>query len=171
MIYLLEGPDGTGKTTLARNLVNKSITKKRTCLFFHCTNKSVLKTIDEDYQEFLENLKHWKSIDYDVVIDRAWISNIIYTTIYEPEKDKVSDTLAEELAKAVDKIIICLPRNKNKYLMHFDTLAKQREEDYIAKADKIYDMYSVFADKYIRYDMFNHITDNPESIDVDFVND
>lgn len=171
MIYLIEGPDGTGKTTLARNIVNKSITNKKTCLFFHCTNKSEIKSAEEDYTEILADLKKWKKLDYDVVLDRAWVSNIVYTTIYEPNKEHVSEELAEKLAKVVDKIIICLPKNKNKYLMHFDKLSKERKEDYTDNVSKVYDLFDNFANKYTRYDMFNHITDKPEEINVNSIND
>lgn len=171
MIYLLEGPDGTGKTTLARNLVNKSITERKTCLFFHCTNKSERKSAEEDYTEILKDLKNWKKLDYDVVLDRAWISNIIYTTVYEPNKEHVSEDLANNLAEVVDKIIVCLPKNKNKYLMHFDNLSKIRKEDYVKNIDKIYDLFNEYANRYTRYDMFNHITDHPENINIYNIND
>ena len=171
MIYLLEGPDGTGKTTLARNLVNKSISEKHTCLFFHCTNTSAKKTAEVGYSEFLEDLKNWRALDYDVVIDRAWVSNIVYTTVYEPEKEHVSEELAEKLFAAVDKAIICLPKNKSKYLMNFEKLAKSRDEAYTSDMDKIYDMFNAFAEKYCRYDMFEHITDHPELLDAGVVND
>lgn len=171
MIYLIEGPDGVGKTTLARNLVNKAITDRKTCLFFHCTNKSERKSAEEDYTEILNNLKEWKKLGYDVVLDRAWISNIVYTTVYEPNKKHVSEELANKLAAAVDKIIICLPKNKNKYLMHFEKLSKERKEDYTKHLDMIYDLFSGFADKYTRYDLFNHITDHPEDIDINSIND
>lgn len=171
MIYLIEGPDGVGKTTLARNIVNKAITDRKTCLFFHCTNKSERKSAEEDYTEVLANLKKWNKLGYDVVLDRAWISNIVYTTIYEPDKEHVSEELAEKLAKVVDKIIICLPKNKNKYLMHFDKLSKERKEDYTDNVSKVYDLFNSFANKYTRYDMFNHITDKPEEIDINSIND
>lgn len=171
MIYLLEGPDGTGKTTLARNLVNKAISEKRTCLFFHCTNKSEKKSAEEDYTDFLKSLQEWKKFNYDVVIDRGWVSNIVYTSVYEPNKAHVSEDLANKLFNEVDKVIICLPKNKNKYLLHFNILAKQRQEDYVENMNKIYDLFNDFANKFYRYDMFDHITDHPENINVGEIDD
>lgn len=164
MIYYLEGPDGTGKTTLARNLVNKSINEKRTCFFFHCTNKSAKRTPDEDYSEFLQNLKNWKAADYDVVIDRAFISNIVYSSIYEPGKSHISESLAEELFKIIDLVVICLPKDKAEYLRSFEELAKTREEDYIENMDKVYDMFDEYANRFHRYDMFQHFTDYPDKL-------
>lgn len=171
MIYLLEGPDGTGKTTLARLLVNKSIEAKRSCMFFHCTNTSAKKTAEVGYSEFLEDLKNWRELDYDVVIDRGWVSNIVYTTVYEPGKEHVSEELSEKLFAAVDKAIICLPKNKGKYMMHFNKLASSREEAYLENMDKIYDMFNDYANKYCRYDVFDHFTNKPETIKIEDIDD
>lgn len=173
MIYLLEGPDGTGKTTIARNLVNASMNAKRSCMFIHCTNTSQDKsvTVDEGYERLLKDLNYWRSLDYDVVIDRAWVSNIVYTEVYEPGKAHISDEVAEKLFKAVDKAIICLPKNKGKYMMHFNNLANSRDEAYLDNMDKIYDKFNEFAEKYCRYDMFDHFTNKPEQIKIEDIDD
>lgn len=170
MIYLLEGPDGTGKTTLARMLVNKAIDNKRTCLFFHCTNTSAKKPAEEAYTDFLHDLENWKKLDYDVVIDRAWVSNIVYTQVFEPDQKHVSDELAEKLFKAVDKAIICLPKNREKYLMNFARLAESRDEAYNRMED-IYDKFDSFAEKHCRYDMFCHYMEKLEKLDIGEIDD
>ena len=172
MIILFEGPDGTGKTTIARNRVNKLIDDKKTCLFFHCTSTSGGKSADEDYSKFLEELKHFKERGFDVVIDRAWVSNIVYTEVYEPGKAHISEKLAEELFKIVDHTIICLPEDKEKYMQHFTKLSEARHEDYVENMDKIYDKFNEFAKRFTRYDMFKNITDKPESLQLeDIIND
>lgn len=171
MIYFIEGPDGTGKTTLARNIAINSINNRKTCLFFHCTNRSSRKTADEDYSEFLEDLKTYKAKQYDVVIDRGWISNVVYTTVFEPEKAHISDEVANKLFEIVDKTIVCLPKDKSRYLNHFLELAQARREDYIQDMDKVYDMFNTYANRFCRYDMFEHITDHPELINVEEIND
>lgn len=157
MIYLLEGPDGTGKTTFAKYLVNKAIEEKRTCLYFHCTNtSSKYKSPDEGYSILLEDLKHYKELDYDIVLDRAWISNIIYTKVFEPVKDRVSEFLCKELLKVTDRPIICLPKDRSKYLQRFEELRQTREEAYNSM-EKIYDEFDKFAKDCFRYDFFDHM--------------
>ena len=166
MIILLEGPDGVGKTSLGQAFVNDCIQNKRTCFYFHCTNKSEKKSADEDYSLFLENLKSWKSLDYDVIIDRAWISNIVYTSVYEPTKKHISSDLAKKLFDIVDEVIICLPENKSDYIQHFKSLSSQREEAYIDDMDKIYELFNTFAKVYTRYD----ILENNKNKTKEFVN-
>lgn len=173
MIVLFEGPDGTGKTTLAKNLANRLIDDKQTCLFIHCTNTSQDKkvTVEEGYERLLKDLEYWKSLSYNVIVDRAWVSNIIYSTVYEPDAKHVSDELAERLFNAVDKAVICLPADKSAYMKNFEKLANSRDEAYTENMDKIYDLFNVFAEKYTRYDMFKHITDHPEKIQLEDIDD
>lgn len=173
MIILLEGPDGTGKTTLARNLVNNVINAKRSCMFIHCTNTSQDKTVsvEEGYERLLKDLNYWRSLDYDVVIDRAWVSNVVYSEVYEPGKEHISDELQEKLFKAVDKAIICLPKDKARYMKQFEDLAKSRDEAYTENMDQIYDKFNSVAMKHYRYDMFEHFVDDPTKLDAREIDD
>lgn len=173
MIILFEGPDGTGKTTLAKNLANRLIDNKETCLFIHCTNNSQDKnvTVEEGYERLLKDLNYWRSLGYNVIIDRAWVSNIVYSSVFEPDATHISNKLSEELFKAVDKAIICLPADKARYMKQFENLAKNREEAYTENMDKVYDLFNDFAKKHIRYDMFKHLTNRPETIKLEDIND
>lgn len=153
MIILLEGPDGVGKTSLGQAFANSFIANKHTCFYFHCTNKSARKSAEEDYTQLLQDLTNWKNLGYDIIIDRAWISNIVYTSVYEPEKAHVSNELVRKLFEIVDKVVICLPENKKDYLANFNKLAKMRKEDYIESVDKVYELFNTFAKIYTRYDI------------------
>lgn len=173
MIYLLEGPDGTGKSTLAKLLIDFSFRAKKSCMYYHCTStsQSTSLSVEKAYKIFLKDLKKWRAFDYDVVIDRAWVSNIVYTQVYDPGKKHVSDKLSKKLFDAVDKAIICLPKNKEEYLKRFYELAQQRDEAYVDRMDKIYDKFNAFAESYIRYDMTKHLTDDVTTIKIEEIND
>lgn len=106
-IILLEGADCTGKTTLANAISEKY---KDKCLYIHNTWYKGMDVRDE----------HWKSLNkafeaYDdgllVIIDRHWISEQIYSTIYRngPEYNEDIDEMLYGLRKRNALTIICSP--------------------------------------------------------------
>lgn len=158
MIYLLEGPDGTGKTTLAKEIMDKSISSKNICLYFHYSNKT-LESGEENYWKILRNLKKWKKRGYDIVLDRAWISNIVYECVYNKARNikvKSNSWLEKELLKVIDKVIVCLPKDKEKYMAQFNELLEKREEAYAENMDHVYDLFNGYAEKFTRYDLFDY---------------
>ena len=94
MIILLEGPDGSGKTTLANKI------KQQTG--YVLLHRSYPKTKEEKAkmkQEYLEAIKSRKNI----IIDRCWYSEMVYGPIMRGES-AISYPDMYELEKAIAKI-------------------------------------------------------------------
>lgn len=108
-IYYLEGPDSSGKTTLA-----KSLTEKYNARYIHCSwspdieNYGIMKYL---------NMKLLKALDYSmyspVVLDRLVISAIFYAEVYRQDLTNESKAMANNLLSIISKSkkiipILCL---------------------------------------------------------------
>ncbi len=71
MVYLIEGPDGAGKTSLASQLINIL----GTSTYVHRTNKTDAMSNNELLNYYAELLR---SSTKDLVVDRCWVSTYIY---------------------------------------------------------------------------------------------
>lgn len=130
MIVLIEGPDGTGKTTLA-----KILRDKYDFIYIHlgpCAD------IEKTYKELISKLKRYKEFKVNAVIDRAVYSNYVYSEIFGG--DKLSSKKCGKFLRLVDKIIMCLPKNKELYLKEFNNLKKERAELY-NEMGQVYDKF------------------------------
>lgn len=147
MIYLIEGPDGSGKTTLAQSIACQAIDKKEALLYLHEKQRTGVTNIPNiDYRTLIKDILEWKEKDYNVILDRGFISTIVYRSIYEPESPTVSDTsLIDDLFRVIDKVIFCLPgKDKEQYMEHFKKMVSIRQEDYpdIELAGKVWEKFS-----------------------------
>ena len=131
MIVLIEGPDGAGKTTLCNELMRLDK--------FYYLHLNKVDNIEEFYKNLIKDIKRFKKHNINLIIDRAYISNIVYSKVYGGERLK-GDTILK-IKKYIDKTIICLPSNKKKYLEEFEELKKVRKEEY-GDMEKIYDGFS-----------------------------
>lgn len=141
MIILVEGPDGSGKTTLCNVFVKD--------YGFEYIHLGPQKDIEKTYKDLIEKLKNIKK---DVVIDRAMLSNLVYSEIYGGQK--LSTDKRAEFWMLLDEIILCLPKNKNEYLNEFSKLKEEREELYKDKMETVYNFFNEFTDVCVRYDRF-----------------
>ena len=146
MLILVEGPDGTGKTSLIKSLMSRAVDQEKEVYERHLTSKTIGKEGAESfYKEFLRELTEAHlNTNLVYILDRAWVSNIVYTHIYEPEKKCVSKELTEALFSVTDEFYLCLPENREAYLNNFTKLASTRAETYPENADKVYDEFAKF---------------------------
>lgn len=140
MVVLIEGPDGTGKSTLA-----KVFTDRYGFNYIHLGPQA---DIEETYKKLIGTLKASKN---DTVIDRAILSNEVYSEIYGGTV--LSDKKYAEMIHLVDRVIMCLPKDKDKYLKEFDKLKGEREELYKSGMEKVYNLFSRYKGV-SRYDRF-----------------
>lgn len=105
-LVILEGPDGSGKSTLAQDFIAKGYR------YVHHGPSPELNA-RELIQWYVEAMS--PALRYDVVMDRAWPSEIVYSSIYRPGECRISKSDMEQLeayAKLLDpeaRIIVCLP--------------------------------------------------------------
>lgn len=135
-IIVLDGPDGSGKTTLANDLMQKF---PGTSSYLHCG-------LAEDffgYHDFIidtaqiENKK-----DHLVIIDRLWLSEMVYGYVFRkgaqyPDAARSIDRRLKALGVLN---IICLPSVKSKYLNRFEDLKKERIEKF-SNMDTVWELY------------------------------
>jgi thymidylate kinase len=161
-IFVLDGPDGTGKTTLAEGLVD--------CLgakYIHLTYR--FKDKMHLYHGAAIRLCARLAEHQPVVLDRWWISEIVYAEAYRGgSKFTKHYFLLEHVATQLGvTYVICLPKDRERYLQHYEVLKDQRQEMYDEGLNRVYDGYDWFMNQYfayrenvIRYDMFRYHQEN-----------
>ncbi len=123
MIIILEGPDGAGKTTLARELV-----KQTKGIYLHLSYRWPQKIF----------LYHTAAIRYaarqnrPIIIDRWWPSEAIYATSYRGQSPwPLQGRMADRVARKHGALYIyCLPESVTEHCDKFTKLKETREEMY-----------------------------------------
>lgn len=119
MIILVEGPDGTGKSTLIKDLVENHNFIKQT---------GVPRDWFEQYMNWRDFYEH--CFMKDVVVDRCFISELVYRIVkkdYKPNITLSQVTLLLEQANV--KIIYCNTDNAYEF-------AKSRGESYVTSQNE-----------------------------------
>lgn len=156
---IIEGPDGTGKTTLAQALVNEHNNLR----YEHLT---YMEDPSDMYWQFIEARN--KLTDGNVILDRYIISNKVYSYVCDNipvyDQDMFYEELQAKLTLKKTLLIFCLPEDKEKYLAEFNKLCKERDELVTSehKMSKIFDAYTSYFDELkrnypgmvMRYDRF-----------------
>lgn len=147
-VYILEGPDGSGKTTLGQKLADV-----HNCEYVHLTYYKDEEAMRTQFYDVIRRINTQKK---GFVVDRFILSNIIYGIVFHNCKfvdgwKMFLDALCRDWLKGKE-IVICLPSDKQAYLEHFKKMTEEREEMYCSVEDmsKIYDLYEVF------YEMLSH---------------
>lgn len=130
---VIEGPDGSGKTTLGKRL-----SKAFGLGYIHLTYLEDPEAMHKQFKEASDRMRYG-----DVVIDRFILSNLAYPG------DKVlhSSHFLVNLIQGIrtDRVfhITCLPEDKETYLKEFEKLCSSRDELYtsIDLMSKIYDAF------------------------------
>lgn len=169
-IFVLEGPDGAGKTSLAKALVD--LTGAR---YIHLTYRFPDKM--HLYHTAALRMCMRLSMKSPVVLDRWWPSEIVYADAYRGgSKFTKYYFMLEHVANEIGLVYaMCLPDDKKRYIEHYNVLKSKRAEMYDEGLDRVYDGYRDIYDNYLRYkmnvchfDMFNSYREN--KIDQDFIN-
>src|SRR6266446_3643844 len=149
---ILEGPDGAGKTTLAREL------EKLGYAYLHFD----VPKQDEDI--FAVRLTALLSVDKPSVIDRLHLSDRIYGLVMRVNSPitELQERLTERYLHARGgQVVICLPP----WRTVLTNWLKNHENEYVDNPDKLRVIYHRYVDlfKDRPYDCFDYTKENVES--------
>ena len=165
-IFILDGPDGTGKTTLATRL-----SEVYNIPIFHLTYYEDPEKHADQFYKATEKIINWLAGRCEgFIIDRYILSELVYHKVYRPEQPLLKDAavmydfMEHRAATGEIEVIITLPRDKERWFEQFKELEKTREEMYTSeKMSEVYDEYLNYWKKLrynknvMRYDMFENI--------------
>lgn len=133
-IILVEGPDGSGKSTLCLDIMNRYKAS-----YIHSSRP---KNKNDIHGQFIHNMSaaHLiKETGCDVILDRHFLSQIVYQGVFE-DQGTIERFSATAFINSIDKIVLCIPSNKEKYLERFNKLKSDRYELYQNMED-VYEGY------------------------------
>lgn len=134
---VLEGPDGSGKTTLAKKLC-----KALGLQYMHLT---YIKDPDTMYAQFVAADTALQC--GGVLLDRYIMSNYAYSAASEvpvvKQASKFLYTMQDLIRRNMVYHILCMPVDRRAYLREFERLSKARDEMYksVSYMDSVYDEY------------------------------
>lgn len=135
MILIIEGPDGSGKTTLAQQLSRQT--------GYPIVHRSQPKTEEEKklmMGEYLQSIKNGKN----VIFDRCWYSEMAYGPVMRDDSVITYPQMYElerQLAKAGALIIYCTGQEPALWMR-----CTRRGEEYITCRDNFKAIYKNYED-------------------------
>lgn len=141
-IYILEGPDGGGKTTLSLALAKR--------LDAPITNHGPYKDESQIWRHYFNSMLPAYSGERDVILDRSWIAEPIYGEVYRNGVNRLELwhlRILEYVARECSAIVIwCLPPVE-KCVQAFNSRRAQEMLDNEDQLRKVYDLYRKAADR------------------------
>lgn len=136
MLIYLEGPDGSGKTTLAKELCAKG-----NAYYLHDTYRG--------RHQFIYTIallrRVWKlhKLGKNVVLDRSWLGDNIYSRVFRPGKQGDWVRWAHGITERLGAItVMALPAERERYLADYNALKGERPEMY----DRMQGIYQAYAE-------------------------
>lgn len=154
MIYVLEGADGTGKTTLARKILDKTNGH-----YLHSTYDRYWNI--QDYHQQIAESAISLNIYQDVVIDRWALSELIYGNVFrEGPSYNVETTLKNLDNEEWVTWVYC--KNDNAIINHLRNKRKRKEMfNDMTEVTKEYDKYINISElEWIIFDFNKHNLDD-----------
>ena len=152
-IIQIEGPDGSGKSFLAHNLIE--VYKAAYIHVANYTDKNVTMNQHKPMMDFGELWAHKRGLS-PVVLDRHWLTLFVYSMIFDSQDDQAKvlrflEANVKGWLETADKIIFCLPP-KSVYLDRFERIKRTRPQLYT-------DMSGVYDAFWALY--YGKVLDNP----------
>lgn len=165
-VFIIDGPDGTGKTTLAQRL-----SEAYNIPIYHLTYYDDREKFQKQFDTATEMIKQWIRGESDgFILDRYILSELAYQKVYRPNiplvdgADLMFELMEHRAATGEIDVIIALPEDRSKWFELFSSLCEERKEMYSPeKMLKVFDEYEnlwkkIRYNKHVyRYDLFENI--------------
>jgi thymidylate kinase len=157
-VFILDGPDGSGKTTLASKLQDIYDIP-----IYHLTYYNDREKFQRQFDNVTLMLKEYFSGKRDgFILDRHIFSEIAYQRVYRPQvpliegANDILEMVEHRAATGELEIIFALPYNRSQWFENFTKLANEREEMY--SGTKMLDVYEEYLKlwKNLRYNKNVH---------------
>lgn len=145
-IFIVEGPDGTGKTTMCNIL-----SKLHDIPIVHLTYFEKQVDMEQQYKRVFQLIYSLstENTENGIIFDRFTASNTVYSQVYKNSKEspwtnKIKQLLATICGMIDITFIHCLPTDRQDYLNHYKDIASNRDELYgddTEKMGRVYDVY------------------------------
>lgn len=155
-IFVLEGGDGTGKTTLANEIVRLTGAH-----YLHLTYAKHLVGNMLEYQTDAMRAAIELSKFFPVVIDRWLPSEYVYAHAFRDGKVEIDELNATQMLEDLAGecvYVFCHPESRTEYLEAFNKLKQEREEMYNTAAG-IYHEYSKYIVGFATRDLTTYTYD------------
>lgn len=151
MLVILEGADGSGKTTLMQQLLEKGFTCKK--VLRHENDERIMRLYNDSISD--NNI---------IVIDRSFISDIVYRCNDDLARESLDACEAIQVLNSGCKIVYCKTDSQ------YDDSIRRGEKEITSyskseQISKTYDLFMTFIKKYtntkvFEYDWHNQIVDD-----------
>jgi hypothetical protein len=138
-VIILEGPDGSGKTVLAEELVNRFGFK-----YQHEGQPKPEWTSQDLFKHYVTTLYKAQRSRQPMVLDRHYLGETIYGPVMRGKSLLTPDqvTLIERVVRAGGtRVVICLP--------HWDVVVKnwlnKKGKDYVDKSERLHTIYKMYC--------------------------
>lgn len=134
MIFVIDGVDASGKTTLARCMADKL-----NCEYVHHTFEKhwSQRALFEHHLNFLDIYNEGEHL----IIDRSWASCVIYGRIFRNNGNEINARLVERLLITLGCIQIFALPERMLWQNKFEQMCEEREEMYSNNLEKMCQVY------------------------------
>ena len=170
-IFIVEGPDGTGKTTVC-NFLSKLYDLPIIHLIYYEKQEDMDKQYERVFQLIHALIHNNGAVNRGLIFDRFTSSNRVYSGVFKNSKVSPWTIKIETLIQIMSSyynitFINCLPKDKQEYLNRYKDIASLRDELYgddLENMGKVYDEYKViFSAEKLSYN------DDIKKVDYDYL--
>ena len=148
MIIILEGPDGGGKTTLAERLRQFFGTHRMTHVMKH--GPYIGMSTEDLCKTYFRSMTQALTYDDHVIMDRSWLSEPIYGTVYRNGANRVDlprRRMLERVALSRGAVVVhCQPDLS----LCVDTFKQRKGIEYLDTTEQlgaVYEAYETLPDR------------------------